>query len=78
MYLACLYPNAIASDIASPAAIVEAVAESTKFVIVLPPNVIDVLTIMPFFTTKSFCVAIGSLSPMFYTIYTFLTSYNNL
>tara|TARA_B100000131_G_scaffold3832_1_gene3980 strand:- start:256 stop:414 length:159 start_codon:yes stop_codon:yes gene_type:complete len=52
--LAYSYPNAIASDIASPAAIEEAVAESTRFVIVLPPNVIDVLTIMPFFTTKSF------------------------
>tara|TARA_B100000242_G_scaffold212876_1_gene155022 strand:+ start:30 stop:257 length:228 start_codon:yes stop_codon:yes gene_type:complete len=69
MYLAYPYPNAIASDIASPAAIDEAVAESTKFVIVLLPNLIEVLTIMPFFTTKSFCVAIGSLSPMFYYIY---------
>tara|TARA_Y100001978_G_C23642643_1_gene409076 strand:- start:195 stop:422 length:228 start_codon:yes stop_codon:yes gene_type:complete len=69
------YPNAIASDIASPAAIDEAVAESTKLVIVLLPNVIDVFTIIPFFTTKSFCVAvgIGSLSPMFYYIYINLT-----
>ena len=78
MYLAYPYPNAIASDIASPAAIDEAVAESTKFVIVLLPNLIEVLTIMPFFTTKSFCVAIGSLSPMFYIIYILLTFYTAL